>query len=67
MGFKQSKFSMHHQNEFGFLLTLTLLTHIHVLQIHDSRPLSVKTYKSLGDKIISDQHFTARDFLEAVR
>ncbi|XP_044494723.1 cyclin-J18 [Mangifera indica] len=34
-------------------------------KIHDSRPLSVKTYKSLGDKIISDQHFTARDFLEA--
>ncbi|KAJ0038750.1 hypothetical protein Pint_22506 [Pistacia integerrima] len=36
-------------------------------KIHDSRPLSVKTYKSLGDKTIKDQHFTTRDFLEAVR
>ncbi|XP_031260184.1 cyclin-J18 [Pistacia vera] len=34
-------------------------------KIHDSRPLSVKTYKSLGDKTIKDQHFTTRDFLEA--
>ncbi|KAJ0095194.1 hypothetical protein Patl1_15658 [Pistacia atlantica] len=35
-------------------------------KIHDSRPLSVKTYKSLGDKTIKDQHFTTRDFLEAL-
>ncbi|XWS64035.1 hypothetical protein CRYUN_Cryun06bG0152500 [Craigia yunnanensis] len=35
-------------------------------KIHDSRALSVKCLKSLGDKFIKDQHFTTRDFLEAV-
>lgn len=35
--------------------------------MHDSRPVSVKSFKSLGDKIIEDEHFTTRDFLEAVR
>ncbi|KAL5553335.1 hypothetical protein UlMin_040736 [Ulmus minor] len=34
-------------------------------KIHDSRPLSVKSLKSLGDKVINEQHFTNRDFLEA--
>ncbi|KAK9222941.1 hypothetical protein WN944_011382 [Citrus x changshan-huyou] len=34
-------------------------------KIHDSRPVSVKSFKSLGDKIIKDEHFTTRDFLEA--
>ncbi|XP_062172279.1 cyclin-J18-like isoform X7 [Alnus glutinosa] len=34
-------------------------------KIHDSRPLSVKSLKSLGDKTIKEQHFTTRDFLEA--
>ncbi|KAA8532414.1 hypothetical protein F0562_032448 [Nyssa sinensis] len=34
-------------------------------KIHDSHPLSVKRLKSLGDKIIKEQHFTTRDFLEA--
>ncbi|KAJ6812037.1 cyclin-J18-like [Iris pallida] len=33
--------------------------------IHGSRPLSVKSLKSLGDRIIGDQHFTTRDFAEA--
>ncbi|XP_059595271.1 cyclin-J18 isoform X2 [Vitis vinifera] len=35
-------------------------------KIHDSRPLSMKSLKSLGDGIINEQHFTTRDFLEAV-
>ncbi|WRX13207.1 Cyclin [Theobroma cacao] len=35
-------------------------------KIHDSRALSVKSLKPLGDKFIKDQHFTTRDFLEAV-
>ncbi|CDP05475.1 unnamed protein product [Coffea canephora] len=34
-------------------------------KMHDSPPLSVKCLKSLGDKFIKDQHFTARDLLEA--
>ncbi|KAK6252143.1 hypothetical protein QUC31_013863 [Theobroma cacao] len=34
-------------------------------KIHDSRALSVKSLKPLGDKFIKDQHFTTRDFLEA--
>ncbi|KAJ8774770.1 hypothetical protein K2173_017216 [Erythroxylum novogranatense] len=34
-------------------------------KIHNSSPLSVKTLKSFGDKSITEQHFTARDFLEA--
>ncbi|KAL5760771.1 hypothetical protein ACOSP7_019261 [Xanthoceras sorbifolium] len=34
-------------------------------KIHDSRPLSVKSLKRLGDKIIKEQHFTTRDFSEA--
>ncbi|MFQ6637440.1 hypothetical protein Gotur_012511 [Gossypium turneri] len=34
--------------------------------IHDSRALSVKCLKSLGDEFIKDQHFTIRDFVEAV-
>ncbi|KAL7184821.1 hypothetical protein ACSBR2_026874 [Camellia fascicularis] len=33
--------------------------------MHDSHPLSVKCLKSLGDKMIKEQHFTTRDFLEA--
>ncbi|KAE8724567.1 Cyclin-J18 [Hibiscus syriacus] len=33
--------------------------------MHDSRALSVKCLKSLGDEFIKDQHFTARDFMEA--
>ncbi|KAF7132031.1 hypothetical protein RHSIM_Rhsim09G0085600 [Rhododendron simsii] len=33
--------------------------------IHDSQPLSVKILKLLGDKMIKEQHFTTRDFLEA--
>ncbi|KAL6867529.1 hypothetical protein ACP4OV_015553 [Aristida adscensionis] len=36
-----------------------------VAQIHDSRPLSVKSLKALGDRIIADQHFTCRDFASA--
>ncbi|CAH9095923.1 unnamed protein product [Cuscuta epithymum] len=35
-------------------------------KIHSSPPLSFKTLKSLGDKSISEQHFTTRDFLDAV-
>nr|POE61299.1 cyclin-j18 [Quercus suber] len=35
-------------------------------RIHDSRPLSVKSLKSLGDRTITEQHFTTRDFVEAV-
>ncbi|KAL6596305.1 hypothetical protein ACP70R_047669 [Stipagrostis hirtigluma subsp. patula] len=34
-------------------------------KIHDSRPLSVKSLKALGDRIIADQHFTCRDFASA--
>ncbi|CAL4930024.1 unnamed protein product [Urochloa decumbens] len=34
-------------------------------KIHDLRPLSVKSLKALGDRIISDQHFTCRDFVDA--
>ncbi|XP_038719443.1 cyclin-J18 isoform X2 [Tripterygium wilfordii] len=34
-------------------------------KIHDSCPLSVKSLKCFGDKIIREQHFTARDFMEA--
>ncbi|CAL5404275.1 unnamed protein product [Camellia sinensis] len=36
-------------------------------KMHDSHPLSVKCLKSLGDEMIKEQHFTTRDFLEAVR
>ncbi|KAG8475560.1 hypothetical protein CXB51_032390 [Gossypium anomalum] len=35
-------------------------------KIHDSRALSVKCLKSFGDEFIKDQHFTIRDFVEAV-
>ncbi|XP_030506910.1 cyclin-J18 isoform X2 [Cannabis sativa] len=34
-------------------------------KIHSSRPLSINCFKSLGDKVIKEQHFTNRDFLEA--
>ncbi|GMN38324.1 hypothetical protein TIFTF001_007561 [Ficus carica] len=34
-------------------------------KIHNSCPLSIKCLKSLGDKVIKEQHFTNRDFLEA--
>ncbi|THG04296.1 hypothetical protein TEA_000760 [Camellia sinensis var. sinensis] len=34
-------------------------------KMHDSHPLSVKCLKSLGDKMIKEQHFTTHDFLEA--
>ncbi|XP_028070903.1 cyclin-J18-like [Camellia sinensis] len=34
-------------------------------KMHDSYPLSVKCLKSLGDKMIKEQHFTTRDFLES--
>ncbi|KAA3462740.1 cyclin-J18-like [Gossypium australe] len=34
-------------------------------KIHDSRALSVKCLKSLGDEFIKDQHFIIRDFVEA--
>ncbi|EXC05034.1 hypothetical protein L484_019282 [Morus notabilis] len=34
-------------------------------KIHNSRPLSIKSLKSLGDKVVKEQHFTNRDFLEA--
>lgn len=36
-------------------------------QFHGSPPLSVKHFKFLGDKYIKEQHFTTRDFKEAVR
>ncbi|KAJ4767275.1 cyclin J18 [Rhynchospora pubera] len=35
-------------------------------KIHDSQSLSVRSLKALSDKIISDQHFTSRDFSDAV-
>ncbi|KAF8683477.1 hypothetical protein HU200_044384 [Digitaria exilis] len=35
-------------------------------KIHDLRPLSVKSLKALGDRIIADQHFMCRDFADAV-
>ncbi|XP_065856925.1 cyclin-J18 isoform X2 [Euphorbia lathyris] len=35
-------------------------------KIHDSRPLSVQRLKTLANKSIKEQHFTARDFLDAV-
>ncbi|OQU92938.1 hypothetical protein SORBI_3001G442700 [Sorghum bicolor] len=35
-------------------------------KIHDRRPLSVKSLKALGDRIIADQHFMCRDFAAAV-
>ncbi|XP_021316449.1 cyclin-J18-like isoform X1 [Sorghum bicolor] len=34
-------------------------------KIHDRRPLSVKSLKALGDRIIADQHFMCRDFAAA--
>ncbi|OEL17255.1 Cyclin-J18-like [Dichanthelium oligosanthes] len=34
-------------------------------KIHDLKPLSVKSLKALGDRIIADQHFTCRDFANA--
>ncbi|KAL3502125.1 hypothetical protein ACH5RR_036574 [Cinchona calisaya] len=34
-------------------------------KMHDSPPMSVKCFKSSGDKFIKEQHFTARDLLEA--
>uniref|UniRef100_A0A7N0UJI0 Uncharacterized protein n=1 Tax=Kalanchoe fedtschenkoi TaxID=63787 RepID=A0A7N0UJI0_KALFE len=35
-------------------------------KMDNSRPLSVKRLKSLGDNMIKDQHFTTRDYIEAV-
>jgi hypothetical protein len=35
-------------------------------KIHELKPLSVKSLKALGDRIIADQHFTCRDFANAV-
>lgn len=34
-------------------------------KIHELKPLSVKSLKALGDRIIADQHFTCRDFANA--
>ncbi|XP_047959628.1 cyclin-J18 isoform X1 [Salvia hispanica] len=34
-------------------------------KVHDSPPLSVKKFKSLGDKFIKEQHYTMGDILEA--
>ncbi|XP_066354415.1 cyclin-J18-like isoform X1 [Miscanthus floridulus] len=34
-------------------------------KIHDRRPMSVKSLKALGDRIIADQHFMCRDFATA--
>ncbi|XP_027913235.1 cyclin-J18 isoform X2 [Vigna unguiculata] len=34
-------------------------------KIHNSRPLSVASFKSLAHTFIKDQHFTTRNFLEA--
>ncbi|XP_027913236.1 cyclin-J18-like isoform X3 [Vigna unguiculata] len=34
-------------------------------EIHNSRPLSVASFKSLAHTFIKDQHFTTRNFLEA--
>ncbi|KAG9457684.1 hypothetical protein H6P81_002192 [Aristolochia fimbriata] len=34
-------------------------------KVHDTSPLSVKTLKNFSDKVIQDQHFTARDFVDA--
>ncbi|KAL1550600.1 cyclin-J18 isoform X1 [Salvia divinorum] len=34
-------------------------------KVHDSPPLSVKHFKSLGDKFIKEQHYTMGDILEA--
>ncbi|KAI4357424.1 hypothetical protein L6164_001372 [Bauhinia variegata] len=34
-------------------------------KIHDSCPLSVRCLKSLADKVIKEQHFTTRDFVDA--
>ncbi|PKI75290.1 hypothetical protein CRG98_004330 [Punica granatum] len=39
---------------------------IEAAQIHNSRPLMLKSLKSLADHVIRDQHFTRRDFSEAV-
>lgn len=39
---------------------------IYPRQIHDTCPLSAKSLNSLGEEIIEDQHFTTRDFVEAV-
>jgi hypothetical protein len=36
------------------------------VQAHDVRPISVKSLKALGDRVIADQHFTCRDFANAV-
>ncbi|XP_020697221.1 cyclin-J18 isoform X2 [Dendrobium catenatum] len=36
-------------------------------KLHETRPLSVKSLKSLGDMLISDQCFTTRDFAMAER
>jgi hypothetical protein len=36
------------------------------VQIHEMRPLAVKSLKALSDRIIADQHFTCRDFADAV-
>jgi hypothetical protein len=36
------------------------------VQIHELRPLAVKSLKALSDCIIADQHFTCRDFADAV-
>ncbi|KAG1366342.1 hypothetical protein COCNU_13G001320 [Cocos nucifera] len=39
---------------------------LHASSLHDSRPLSMKSIKALGDNLITDQHFMTRDYAEAV-
>ncbi|KAK8941815.1 Cyclin-J18-like [Platanthera guangdongensis] len=36
-------------------------------KLHDTRPLSVKSLKSLGDVLVDDQCFTTRDFADGER
>jgi hypothetical protein len=37
-----------------------------LVQAHDVRLLALESLKVLGDCIIADQHFTCRDFVNAV-
>lgn len=49
-----------------FCLAINFIAELLISQIHDSKPLSVRSLKALSDKLISDQHFTSRDFSDAV-
>lgn len=50
----------------GCLTSSRNSTILNLLQLHTSHPPSIKLLKAFGDKMIKEQHFMTRDFLDAV-